>query len=203
MSPIIFLSHKNKNLIIIFFFKIINPFLLCLHVQLLQSCQTLCDSSGVATLCSPTSSSVHGILQARMLEWVAMPSSRWSFQPRDWTCISCTEGGFFTTEPPRKLHFLLSWSKCEDNMWSWFRWGNDKGGHFSGTITLCLLLLFRNYVMSDSLWPMNCSPPGSSVHGVSQARILKCVTISFSRGSSQPRDWTCLLHWQADSLLGL
>ena len=43
---------------------------------------------------------------------------------------------------------------------------------------------------------------GSSVHGISQARILEWVTISFSRVSSQPRDQTCvcLLHWQADSL---
>ena len=38
--------------------------------------------------------------------------------------------------------------------------------------------------------PMNHSLPGSSVHGISQARILEWVAISFSRGSSQPRDWT-------------
>ena len=38
--------------------------------------------------------------------------------------------------------------------------------------------------------PMDCSPPGSSVHGILQARILECFAISFSRGSSQPRDWT-------------
>ena len=37
---------------------------------------------------------------------------------------------------------------------------------------------------------MDCSPPGSSVHGILQARILECVAIPFSRGSSQPRDWT-------------
>ena len=37
---------------------------------------------------SPPGSSVHGILQARILEWVAMPSSRGSSQPRDWTCVS-------------------------------------------------------------------------------------------------------------------
>ena len=36
--------------------------------------------------------------------------------------------------------------------------------------------------------PMNCSPPGSSVHGILQARILEWVTIPFSRGSSQIRD---------------
>ena len=37
---------------------------------------------------SPSGSSVHGILQARILEWVAMPSSRGSSQPRDWTRVS-------------------------------------------------------------------------------------------------------------------
>ena len=36
--------------------------------------------------------------------------------------------------------------------------------------------------------PVDCSPPGSSVHGISQARVLEWVAISFSRGSSQPRD---------------
>ena len=44
--------------------------------------------------------------------------------------------------------------------------------------------------MSDSCEHMNCSPPGSSVHGVFQARILEWIAISFSRGSSQPRKQT-------------
>ena len=51
--------------------------------------------------------------------------------------------------------------------------------------------------------PMACSPPGSPVHGIFQARILEWVAISFSRASSQPRDWThiscigrqILYHW--------
>ena len=38
--------------------------------------------------------------------------------------------------------------------------------------------------------PMDCSLPGASVHGIFQARVLQWVAISFSRGSSQPRDWT-------------
>ena len=38
--------------------------------------------------------------------------------------------------------------------------------------------------------PMDCSPPGSSVHGIFQARVLEWVAISFSRRSSRPRDWT-------------
>ena len=45
---------------------------------------------------------------------------------------------------------------------------------------------------------MDCSPPGSSVHGVLQARILEWVAISFSRESSQPRDQTCV-SWVASA----
>ena len=48
---------------------------------------------------SPPSSSVHGILQARILEWVALPSSSGSSLPGDWTCVSCIScitGRFFT-----------------------------------------------------------------------------------------------------------
>ena len=47
--------------------------------KLPQSCLTVCDPMD----CSPLGSSVHGILQARILEWVAIPSSRGSSQPRD------------------------------------------------------------------------------------------------------------------------
>ena len=46
----------------------------------------------------------------------------------------------------------------------------------------------------------DCSPPGSSVHGIFQARTLEWVTVSFSRGSSRPRDQTHLLHCILDSL---
>ena len=53
--------------------------------------------------------------------------------------------------------------------------------------------------------PMDCSPPGSSVHGIFHASILEWTAISYSRGSSRPRDWTCMscipCIWQMDSLL--
>ena len=50
-------------------------------------------------------------------------------------------------------------------------------------------------VVSDSLWPgLDYSPPGSSVHGILQARILEWVAIPLSRGSSQPRDWNLGSH---------
>ena len=51
-----------------------------------------------------------------------------------------------------------------------------------------------------TLWePMDCSLPGSSAHGISQARILELVAISFSRASSQPRDqtWVFCMEWGA------
>ena len=48
------------------------------------------------TLCNPMDYTVHGILQARMLKWVASPFSRGSSQPRNRTGVSCIAGGFFT-----------------------------------------------------------------------------------------------------------
>ena len=49
------------------------------------------------TPCEPVDYTVHGILQARILEWVAMPSSRESSQPRDQAQVSRIVGGFFTS----------------------------------------------------------------------------------------------------------
>ena len=49
------------------------------------------------TLCDPLDYTVHGILQARLLEWVAFPFSRGSSQPRDRSKVSCIAGGFFTS----------------------------------------------------------------------------------------------------------
>ena len=54
------------------------------------------------TLCNPMDYTVHGILQARILEWVAFPFSRGSSEPRDWTQVSRTEGGFFTSWASRE-----------------------------------------------------------------------------------------------------
>ena len=67
---------------------------LCVRAKSLQLCPTLCNPMD----CSPPGSSVHGILQARILEWVAMPSSRGYSQPRDQTqvsCISCIDRWVF------------------------------------------------------------------------------------------------------------
>ena len=74
------------------------------------SCPTLCDPVD----CNLPRSSVHGILQARILEWVAMPSSERPPRPRDQTCASCssyTEDGLFIAEPLGKP---LAFSGLED-----------------------------------------------------------------------------------------
>ena len=57
-------------------------------------CQTLCDPRD----CNPPSASVHGIFQARILEWVAISFTREFSPPRDCTWISCIAGRFFTME---------------------------------------------------------------------------------------------------------
>ena len=59
-----------------------------------QSCPTLCDPMD----CSSTGSSVHGIFQVRIVEWVVIPFSRGSFWLRDWIHISCLAGGFLTKD---------------------------------------------------------------------------------------------------------
>ena len=67
-----------------------------------QSCLTLCTPMD----CNPPGFSVHGILQERILEYIAISSSRDSSWPRDRACIFFTEGRFFTTEPPGKSSSL-------------------------------------------------------------------------------------------------
>ena len=72
----------------------------------LVKCYLVCAQSSL-TFCNPMDcglqgSSVHGIFQARILEWVAIPVSRRSSQPRDRTQVSCLAGRFFTTVSPGK-----------------------------------------------------------------------------------------------------
>ena len=66
-------------------------YVLKVKVLVAQLCLTLCNLMDA----SPLGSSVYGILQARILEWVGMPSSRESSQPRDQTQVSLIAGGFF------------------------------------------------------------------------------------------------------------
>ena len=70
-----------------------------------QSYLTLCDPKD----CSLPASSVHGILHARILEWVAMLSSKGSSQPRDQTPVSHIAGGFFTSWATKEAQEILEW----------------------------------------------------------------------------------------------
>ena len=107
--------------------------------------------------CRLPSSAVHGISQARILEWVAISFSRGSSGTREWNCLlHC-----------RWILYCWAITPVQSEKWKW-----------------------SHSIMSDSLRPVDCSPPGSSVHEILQARILDWVAISFSRGSSRPRDWT-------------
>ena len=65
---------------------------MCVYAKPLQSCPTLCDPVD----CSPPGSSVLGIPQARILEWVAIPFFRGPSPPRNQTQVSCIIGRFFT-----------------------------------------------------------------------------------------------------------
>ena len=78
--------------------------------------------------------------------------------------------------------------------------GSNYSLEFCITILVCCCLVAKFCLTLLQL--MDCSLPDSSVHGILQARILEWVAISFSRGSSQPKEWMNphLLHWQADSL---
>ena len=87
----------------------------CVLCSVAQLCLTLCDPMD----CNPPGSSIHGILQARTLEWVAMPSSRGSSRPGDRTQVSWIAGRFFTSWATRKaqgeiwywLNKVLGWPK--------------------------------------------------------------------------------------------
>ena len=67
-------------------------------VKVAQSCPTLCD---------PMDYTVHETLQARIPEWVAIPFSRESSQPRDWTQVSHIAGGFFTSWATREAQDFM------------------------------------------------------------------------------------------------
>ena len=73
------------------------------EVKVAQLCPTLCD---------PMDYTVHGILQARILEWVAIPFSRGSSQPRDWTQVSCIADRFFTSWTTKEAHVYVHVCVC-------------------------------------------------------------------------------------------
>ena len=106
------IKHYNYGIITKLFNYYICHF--CSHilkviVKITQLCLTLWD---------PMDYTVHGILQAKILEWVAVPFSRGSSQPRDQAQVSCTAGGFFTswtTGRPLTLILQVIWLFLKKN----------------------------------------------------------------------------------------
>ena len=84
--------EKSQGSLFGFWFLNFITFAVALRLLVVQSRPTLCNPVD----CSPPGSSVHGILQARILEWVAFHFSGGSSRPRDQTRISCIAGRFFT-----------------------------------------------------------------------------------------------------------
>ena len=111
--------------------------------------------------CSLPGSSVHGIFQARVLEWGAIAFSNTIMR-------NCILSFHISTYYELSVFYVAS----QSSMQLLFEWLKVKAAQ--SCPTLCN--------------PLDCSLPGSSVHGILQARILEWVTIPFSRGSSQPRD---------------
>ena len=110
------------------------------NVLVAQLCLTLCDPMD----CSPSGSSIHGIFQARILEWVVISFSRGSSQPRDWTQVSCIASRFFTVWATGNL--LCNMRKPLSGYWDW------QGGHWEeaepeldveGSLTWCQKNLSR------------------------------------------------------------
>ena len=105
-----------------------------------RSYLTLCDPMD----CSPPGFSVYGILQARILEWIAIPFSRGSSWSRDWPWVSCIAGRFFTVwttrEAPVRQHWILRAQPSADSLshyvglskQTWELWNTQSTYVFSG-----------------------------------------------------------------------
>ena len=145
-----------------------------------QSCLTFCD---------PMDFTVHGILQARILAWVAFPFSKGSSQPRDQTQVSCVAGRFFTNWATREAH-SESHSVVSNSLWlhslcsPW-----NSPGQNAGVGSLSLL---------QGIFPTQGSNPDLphcrwilyQLSHKRSPRILEWVAYPFSNGSSQPRNQT-------------
>ena len=94
--------------------------------------------------------------------------------------------------PSREESLGTLWKEC--GLWNQTEWIGVLAFFF-----FSLLVIMWSEVkviqLCLTLWDaIDCSAPGSSLHGILQARVLECVAIPFSRGSSQPRDWTQVSH---------
>ena len=153
---------------------------ICIHthgVLVSKSCPTLCDAMD----CSPVGSSVHGILQERILEWVSISFSKGSSQPRNWTQVSCIAGRFFTNWAMREAcihthththtHIYIKSCLCLllcFKLSTIFYSSEDKVQNS--------LLLFSHSVVSNSVTPWTAACQASLSFTISQS-LLKLMSI--------------------------
>ena len=156
--------HKRKEKIISRLSNFFGGVCVCC-VSHAQSCPTLCYSLDY----SLPGSSVRGIFQARILEWVAISFCRRCSWSRDWTQVSHIVDTCFTVWATREV-------KCISRLYN--------------SINVCIYACTLSRVQLFLTPLVDYTAPGSSVHGISQARILEWVAISFCRRSSWPRDRT-------------
>ena len=127
---------------------------LCIHTWFLMKLRDSKVKVKIAqlcpTLCNLMDSTVHWILLARILKWVAFPFSRGSSQPRDQTQVSRIAGRFFTGEPPGKPEQYQSWSSYEHRFW------NQNAGIWKMNLYICVFVcvcickIFNSE--SENLW---------------------------------------------------
>ena len=139
--------------------------------------------------CSPPGSSIYGILQARILEWVAISFSRGSSQLRNWTQASCVAGRFFTKWATREAPAKKLLNHVQLFVTQWTIQFRNSPGQNTGVGNLSLL---------QGIFPTQGSNPGLppckwilyQLSHKGSPRIWEWAAYPFSSGSSQPRNWT-------------
>ena len=165
--------------------------------------------------CGWPCSSVHGIFQARILEWVAISFSRGSSRPKDRTCVSCIGRCILYHCANWEALLMVAAAAATKSRQScptlcdpidgsppgsclWDSPGKNTGAacHF---LLQCMKVKSESEVAQSCPTlrdPMDCSLPGSSVYGISQARGLEWVVIAFStNGGNPPQMMATHLKW--------
>ena len=160
--------------------------------------------------CSLPGSSVHGILQARILEWVAISFSRRSSQPRDWTCVSCIAGGFFTACAIGKVH-LINFSSVQFLRCVWL-FATPWTAAYQASLSITNFQSWLKLMSMESVMPSNhlilCRPlllPPSIFPSIrvfsheSALRIRWPKYCSFSFSTSPSSDYSGFISFRIDS----
>ena len=153
-----------------------------MHAKSLQMCLTLCDLVD----CSPQGSSVHGIPQARILDWVAVPFSRGSSWPKGWT-LPAFAGRFFTTSATWEVliapcYYIYPYEPQNintdpDNWWDWKVPQGSTTNHW-------YMLGFEPRFQSRNYLPLCWTP-------FPCAKLYPTVNIMFLMTWSASRSWQC------------